>query len=154
MFIQTAARLSRSYYAARGHVCNLCICYKNYTIIYVYQLLFFLVRPSNQPIVTRVAFCHKRVGCPCYARWHTYTRFCAYVRRSKAYRSSHARNKRKLCFRLDCFKERIVLIFQGISYLTSSSTHITDTTFFFFLFWKQRYNLSVVNQLLGYGGNL
>jgi len=55
---------ARLYYAARSHICELCLYYKNITIIWVlYHLLsFFQLRPSNQPTITGMALCHKEVG--------------------------------------------------------------------------------------------
>ena len=62
---------ARSYYAARGHICRLCICYQNYTVIsavrYTSQL-FFHVRPANQPSIMGVVLCHN-IESP-WSKWY------------------------------------------------------------------------------------
>lgn len=74
-------RLASLYFAARGHVCNLCIFYKKQTAIYavqLYHLLFLHARPVDQPIFTAAALGRKRAGSPWLTttdphslrRWH------------------------------------------------------------------------------------
>jgi len=56
-----------------GHTGVLCIYYKNYTVIrpLVIPLIFFHVRPANQPTKVIVALCHKKYGHPWISRSKT-----------------------------------------------------------------------------------
>jgi hypothetical protein len=58
-------RSASMYYAALCHICQLCMYYKNYTILYAVsctnELLFVQARPAKQLAQTCVAFCHKRL---------------------------------------------------------------------------------------------
>jgi hypothetical protein len=49
--------------ATGGHIVVLCIHYKNYTIIRLLgiPLIFFHVRPANQPTTMFMALCHKNL---------------------------------------------------------------------------------------------
>lgn len=53
----------------RGHVCKFCVYYKNQDSLgdYVrYLLLFYHVRPANQPKIADVALWYKNVAHPCF----------------------------------------------------------------------------------------
>jgi len=59
--------------ATGGHIGVLCIHYKNYTVIRLLDipLIFFHVRPSDQPTNMIVALCHKKFGHPWISRSRT-----------------------------------------------------------------------------------